>query len=139
MKGPTPKNPATRRRTNRVSTARTLAPAPAAKVPALPAGREWNELTLAWWRDVWASPMVSEFLDADAHGLLLLADLIDRYWREPSQSLAAEIRQHRQEFGLTPIARRRLQWEVARAEDATARKRPAKRRKDPRVGLEASS
>ena len=94
-------------------------------------------MTVAWWRDIWASPMAPEFLKADVHGLYLLAELVDRFWLEPSVALAAEIRHHRMAFGLTPIDRRRLQWEVERAETAT-RKRPAIRPQtgaDPRERL----
>lgn len=83
--------------------------------------------------------MAGEYVAADAHGLLVLADLVDRYWQAPSRELAAEIRLQRAEFGLSPIARRRLQWEVARVEDATGRRKPSRARKDPRQALEAAS
>jgi hypothetical protein len=137
--GPTPKNPATRRRRNRSSTARTLpAPATVAEAPELPGDREWHTLTLAWWRDTWASPMAGEFVAADAHGLLMLAELVDRFWSNPSKDLAAEIRLQRAEFGLSPIARRRLQWEVARVEDVVERAPAKRRRKDPRQTLGAA-
>ena len=65
--------------------------------------------------------MASEYLQVDLHGLYMLAALLDRFWQAPSTALAAEIRQQRQCFGLTPIDRRRLQWEVERAE-AVSRK-----------------
>lgn len=68
--------------------------------------------------------MASEFLVSDQHGLYILADLIDRYWKAPSSSLAAEIRMQRQCFGLTPIDRRRLQWTVERARMAGHERRP---------------
>jgi hypothetical protein len=69
-------------------------------------------MTVAWWRDVWRSPMAKEFLEADKHALFRLAILIDRFWLEPSKELGAEIRLEQQAFGLTPIDRRRLQWSV---------------------------
>lgn len=127
MPGPLPKDPAVRQRRNRTSTAAVLSPEgeTALPVPELPkrGRRKWHELTIAWWADVWASPMAPEFLRADIHGLYLLADLIDTYWRKPNAKLAGEIRQQRQCFGLTPIDRRRLQWEVQRVE-STERRRP---------------
>ena len=86
--------------------------------------KEWHPLTRAFWRDIWRSPMASEFLQSDLHALYLLADLVDRYWTSPSTTLAAEIRQQRQCFGLTPIDRRRLQWEIARGEEAERKKKP---------------
>lgn len=119
-----PKNPATRQRRNRASTARTLAGLPEDFIaPDLPEMRPWNAMTLSWWDDVWASPMAGEFLDggADIHGLYLLAVLVDEFWTSPSTALAGEIRLQRQCFGLTPIDRRRLQWEIDRGEDASER------------------
>lgn len=93
-------------------------------IPALPrrGRRRWHPLTQSWWEDVWASPMAPEFLRADLHGLYILADLIDQYWRKPAPKLAGEIRQQRTCFGLTPIDRRRLQWEVERGEEAEAKR-----------------
>lgn len=121
-----PKNPATRQRRNKTSTARRLSGLPDNfAAPELPDVRPWNPMTLSWWDDVWASPMASEFVDggADLHGLYLLAVLVDDFWTTPTTSLAAEIRLQRQCFGLTPIDRRRLQWEIDRGEDASERTR----------------
>ena len=124
---PLPKDPALRQRTNRTSTQATLSTAgKRRRMPPLPArtdGTEWDERTLAFWRDTWRSPMASEFLKADTHGLYILAELVEVFWREPTAARAAEIRLQRQCFGLTPIDRRRLQWEVERVESVT-RKRP---------------
>lgn len=82
----------------------------------------WHHLTTEWWADIWASPMAPEFDSSDTHGLYVLADLVDAFWMEESPrqraSLAGEIRLQRQCFGLTPIDRRRLQWEIERTEDA---------------------
>lgn len=126
MPGPTPKNPAIRQRQNKAAT-RAILPADGAarrKTPALPKHHEWDALTVAWWRDVWRSPMASLFLQADLHGLYLLAELIDRFWAEPTAALAGEIRLQRQCFGLTPIDRRRLEWEVERPEAGARERRP---------------
>jgi len=124
MPGPAPKHPSTRQRRNRSSTAATLSVDPDLEVPALPT-RLWHEQTRAWWRDIWASPMAPEYDDSDRHGLFSLAVLVDDFWRcdeaKLRTSIAAEIRQQRQCFGLTPIDRRRLQWEIERSEDAQDR------------------
>lgn len=141
MPGPAPKDPARRRRTNRVAGARTLHVVPDLKVPPLPANRDWRPETRVWWAGIWKSPMAPEFDTADINELLLLAVLVDSFWREPSKELAAEIRLQRQCFGLTPIDRRRLQWEIDRGEEAEERAakrkaaaapRSATPRKDPR-------
>ena len=145
--GPPPKPSALRQRRNRVSTAATL-PAPGTasgrQAPPLPArGRDvtpWHPETLVYWALIWASEMAGEYLDADVPGLVALMKLQDRF-NYGDQSVAAEIRLQRQCFGLTPIDRRRLQWETGKVEDAE-RRRPKPgavvqptRRSDPRKGL----
>jgi hypothetical protein len=108
------------------------------RVPPLPKGRAWHKMTRLFWRDTWSSPMAGEFLKADIHGLYILVELVEQFWTEPSQALAAEIRLQRTCFGLTPIDRRRLQWEVERVEAVTRRPPPRPSRlpsDDPRRNL----
>jgi len=137
MPGPPPKSPATRQRRNRNSTATTLVATIATTVPSLPPERDWHPQTKCWWQDTWSSPMASEFLEADAHGLFRLALLIDDYWiaDTPTQrrNLAAEIRLQGQGYGLSPLDRRRLQWQVEQVEERKAARRS--RGKDPRLTL----
>jgi hypothetical protein len=101
------------------------------------------------WRDVQRSPMVPEYLLADLHRLYQIADLTDAYWRASGRGdvrlcilLAAELRNQGQSFGLTPLDRRRLQWEIKRVEKAeepaTAPSR-ARTQGDPRAILHAVS
>jgi hypothetical protein len=142
MSGPPPKPRATRRRRNRASAARELFPAPGATAPDLPAERDWHTLTARWWADVWASPMASEYLDADVHGLFRLAVLVDDYWRAESptarRDLAGEIRLQGQAFGLTPLDRRRLEWTVGQVEDrgrANSQRVSDSAKGDPRLRL----
>jgi hypothetical protein len=148
-KGPAPKPASTRQRRNRTSTAAKLSAVHSVKLPPLPHrvdedgnNLEWHPRTLAWWTDVWGSPMAPEFLRADTHGLFLLAELEDLFhWASAARDkieLAKEIRLQRVAYGLTPIDRRRLQWEVDRGDEADqrAQKRKAstkpKRAADPR-------
>lgn len=155
MSGPVPKPTATRQRRNRHSTAAQLeSPETAAgrEVPALfqrTDGVEWHPMVLEWWAGVWRSPMAAEYLEADMlGGLYLLADLHQLRWTAESRSAllsaAAEIRLQEVRFGLSPIDRRRLQWEVERGETA-ARATAQKRRPqpdpavDPRAVLRAVS
>jgi hypothetical protein len=85
--------------------------------------------------------MSSEFLEADAHGLFRLALLIDDYWRAGSAAqrcqLAAEIRLQGQGYGLSPLDRRRLQWQVEKVEQEVQRSGSRRRSagKDPRLSL----
>jgi hypothetical protein len=69
--------------------------------------------------------MASEFLKTDIHGLFRLAVLVDRFWVDPTTNLASEIRQQQAEYGLTPIARRRLQWEIEKVEAVTKKRQPS--------------
>jgi hypothetical protein len=150
-RGPSPKPAGTRQRRNRTSTAAKLSAVHSLKPPKLPDPERvddegvpvgWHQRTLAWWADIWSSPMAPEFLHADVHGLFLLAELEDMFHRASSATakieLAKEIRLQRVAYGLTPIDRRRLQWEVDRGDEAGERveKRKATKRKpaaaDPR-------
>lgn len=121
------RNPARR---NKSTSRATLSLVHDVEAPVLPEGREWHPQTTEWWADIWASPMAPEFDDSDRHGLFALAVLVDDFWMadKPSvrASLSAEIRLQRQCFGLTPIDRRRLQWEIERGEDAEERSRKRK-------------
>lgn len=117
---PTPKrNPARR---NKSTTKATLTVVHEVQAPDLP-DRElpWHEQTIEWWLDIWASPMAPEFDKSDRHGLFMLAVLVDEFWKNPTQALAAEIRLQRQCYGMTPIDRRRLQWEIERTDEAVDR------------------
>lgn len=132
MPGPAPKDPSTRQRRNKNSTAAQLKADPNLEIPELPRRMAWNDQTRAWWADVWSSPMAPEFDESDRHGLNMLAVLVDDYWMAANarerMPLAAEIRQQSQRFGLSPIDRRRLQWEIERTEEAQrrgARSQPA--------------
>jgi hypothetical protein len=140
MPGPPPKPPGLRQRRNRTSTAAVLpAGGPGRPAPEL-AARDcpcedgaycantgvlpWHPLVLAWWADVWRSPMAAEYLDADVHGLYIVADLRDQYWRGKTE-LAAEIRLQEQRFGLSSLDRRRLQWEIEKVTQAQRGRTPA--------------
>jgi hypothetical protein len=146
MKGrPPKKNPARR---NRSSSKATLDGETKVRAPKLPT-RKWHPEARRWWKDIWASPMASEFLDADQHALIRLAVLISDYWEAGSatsrKELAAEIRLQQQAFGLTPFDRRRLQWEVEKVEDAKAKgnkrrhRQPAGDPTDPRKQLDGAA
>lgn len=144
MPGPPPKDPKTRQRRNkpRAGAAR-LEAAPIARKPVLPDrtdGVEWHPLAREWWTTVWASPMAAQYVDGDIPDLLMLAELRHRFWLDPSVPLAAELRHHGQRFGLSPLDRRRLEWEIAKVEavqDGPKRRRPPRPADDPRRLLTA--
>lgn len=120
------KHQSVRQRTNKASTRATLFAVDPANVevpelPVHPSGMEWQAETLEWWQDVWASPMSSEFVASDVHGLYRLAMMVDDFWIEPSPGRHAEIRIAQQAYGLTPYDRRRLEWTIEGAEAAKDR------------------
>lgn len=107
---------------------------------------KWHPLVLRWWTAVWRSPMAEEYLESDKDDLFLLAELRQDFYgatdASERQKIAAEIRQQSVRFGLSPIDRRRLQWEVEKGEQAT--ERTSRRRgmkavegKDPREFMRA--
>lgn len=144
---PQPKrNPARR---NKSTTKATLSVVHDVEAPALP-DREWHPQTVEWWEDIWASPMAPEYDESDRHGLIRLAVLVDDYWLADNANtrvkLSAEIRMQGQLYGITPLDRRRLQWEIDRgdgAEERTRKRKAAKSSKpdgpavDPRSVLQA--
>ena len=119
------RNPA---RANKSSTRATLRLEHDVEVPELPdRGTPWHPQTMLWWADIWASPMAPEYHESDRHGLYALAALVDDFWTAGTArervALSAEIRLQRQNFGLTPLDRRRLQWEIERTDEAQTKGR----------------
>src|SRR4051812_18369846 len=134
---PLPKHLSARARRNRAPGAAVLTlrePDGEVEIPKLPRIPDpgWHQLTIRWWVDVWSSPMSPEYDGSDVHGLFLLARLVDDYGHAESTSarirIAGEIRLQSVRFGLSPIDRRRLQWEIERTEEAQekGRKRTAR-------------
>lgn len=147
MPGPPPKPAHLRQRTNRKSGATSLSIVPArdaAKAPKIPNPdeREWHPLTLKAWAHAWASPMASQWLETDEDALGRLALLWDDFYKRPSADALKEIRLQSALFGLSPLDRSRLQWEVNRADESEQKqqRRAAPRRTgtgDPRAVLKA--
>lgn len=129
MPGPTPKPAQMRQRRNRPASQAMLPaeaePRAVSQKPRLPAhpedGVKWHAMARRWWADVWASPMRYEFLRGDEPALFRLVLLVDIFWRTQDLAVAREIRLMEREFGLTPLSRRRLEWQVARSDEATER------------------
>lgn len=146
MPSPIPKDPKTRQRRNKPKSGARLAAAPAAGCPDLPElrrdGEEWHPATRKWWDDVWASPMAAQYLEVEVHGLVDVAEARDRAaWKWSVETVRA-IEMLERRFGLTPLDRRRLEWEIAKVEAAKDRSpaRPATpggKRDDPRRLLAA--
>lgn len=122
MKGRKPKSRETRQRRNRSTSAATLPPESEQGqlvIPALPEKNGgWTAQAKEAWARIWRAPMAARYLKADHFRLEILVDLVDRYWRGET-ALAAQIRLEGDSFATSPLARRRLEWEVRDPEAAT--------------------
>lgn len=135
MPGPAPKDPSVRARRNKTAT-RAVLKAHAGKVPPMPKREAgWHEMTKAWWADVWSSPMSPEWDDSDVHNIHILAMVYDDIWcattARDRKDAAAEYRQQRKDLGLSPMDRRRLEWTIEQADEATARGEQRRSRPSP--------
>ncbi|TDO18146.1 hypothetical protein EV580_1328 [Mycobacterium sp. BK086] len=117
------KDPSVRARRNKTATRATLKPVENPEIPDLPAGTKWHPQVRDWWTRAWSSPMVPEWTESDIDTMYLAAKLMQLFWKPGTtagtcKALAGEIRQLLATCGLTPMARRSLQWEIERGEAA---------------------
>jgi hypothetical protein len=132
------KPPGLRQRRNRTSTAATFEAGAAAKVDLdkLDPNRPWHKLTRWSWDIWWASPMAVEWVDADVPGLVRIARLVDDFWHaetDVAAKLEGQIRLSSTQYGISPISRRQLQWEIKRVEAVAAKPAATTRPRDPRL------
>lgn len=118
-RGPAPKDPAKRARTNSDPVAVRKIQVEPAKQPPLPqfsvvnelSGRSvkfvWPAITRSWWKMWKDSPLSAEFTASDWSFLLDTAVLHARYW-QGDLKVAGELRLRVAKFGATPEDRLRL-------------------------------
>ena len=126
--GPPPSDPNKKTRTNKTSTRATLGIIENPDIPPMPpagdyVGEAWNPAVVRWWNDIWSSPMSSEFMSSDIHGLYLgckqLHESLNQANKPTDQaSFMTKFEQTIRNFGLNPMARRALQWEIERGTEA---------------------
>lgn len=138
--GPPPKPAHLRARANKKAGSASITAPDKPKIPAIPNpdDRAWHKLTLRAWKNAWSSPMASQWLETDVDALGRLALLWDEFYRHQEPKVMAEIRLQEQRFGLSPLDRSRLQWEVNRAEETEKKQQQRVARKtgtDPRTYL----
>ena len=154
--GPAAAPPGTAQRRNKSSTKASLKLAVDHDVPALPPAEDWfpaDPLSPAaqrfptvdpdtgalawpppvqrWWNDIWSSPMSNEFVHSDIQGLYMaafyLAQALNPYAKMSDRLAAGKAHEACiRNYGLNPMARRTLQWEIERTKEA--QERGAKRR-----------
>jgi len=119
-RGPAPKPAHLRQRTNKKPGHALLTAPESPEIPEIPNpdGRVWHPLTLEAWEHAWRSPMASQWLETDADAIGRLALLWDEFYKRPTVDAMKEIRLQSPAFGLSPLDRSRLQWEVNRGESA---------------------
>lgn len=125
-----PKPPGQRRRRNIGQSQWKQLPAEGRKgtAPELP-DLDWLDDTREWWETIWASPMATVWQPADVDALVRLARLRDADARgEGSVTALSQITALEDRFGLSPKARRALQWEIASADTSASNVRHPKRR-----------
>jgi hypothetical protein len=71
--------------------------------------------------------MHEEYTESDWQGLLAVAALLELWWVTADHRALAEWRVQCREYGLTPVARRSLAWEIRRADESSTRARGARR------------
>jgi hypothetical protein len=151
MPGPPPKDPATRRNRRHVPGQTTLVPLRPGDVvrprmPPCPSGGAWHPAAKAEWDLFWSSPMARQVQEADYGAFVRYLSLVDLLWRmmhggdapldvRAVVQLSAEIRRQGQAFGLSPLDRWRLKWQIETTQSSTER-RAVRRRADPRLGEE---
>ncbi len=144
MPGPMPKDPATLTRRNKVSTKAVLRLVKNPKIPAPPAGTDWHEQALIWWGKAWSSPMRQEWTDSDANGIELMLAVQHAYWKSFDEGdyrimpqLMNSFNTLAKQYGLSPMSRRSLQWQIEQgeaAEEKTIKRRQSRTKTGLRKG-----
>jgi hypothetical protein len=85
----------------------------------------FHEETVRWWATIVVSAMTAEYEISDWEGLFRLAHMVDDQWWTGDPKLLPEIRQQSSLFGLAPLDRHKLKWEINRTATAsTNRQKP---------------
>lgn len=117
---PAPRNaakPHSRAHRGSVGSRQALVTLPAAgcdlPVPDLPAGREWSEVEVARWRELWTSPQACQW-DDTARGTVATLVIFESAIFSGSASawMAQEARYAAEALGLTPRALASLGWRI---------------------------
>lgn len=131
-RGPRPKDPDRRARTDTNHGPLRVLPAAPVEQPELPSFEVehdgeltefvWPARTVVWWR-MWAeSPLSAEFTSTDWDFLLDTALLHARFWNGDAKA-AAELRLRVAKFGATPEDRARLRITFAQADGVDGKPR----------------
>jgi hypothetical protein len=127
-RGPAPKDPAKRRRTNQDPVPTTVLEVDEeARGPELPGAYDWPAPTRAWWETWRQSPQASAFTSTDWDFLLDTALLHAELWAGNGQ-VASELRLRVAKFGATPEDRARLRMSIGEPEVVESKPRERRQR-----------
>jgi hypothetical protein len=130
-KGPAPKDPRKRARTNKDPIPLRVVEVQPVPQPDLPSFTvmvtidnelavqefEWPAMTRDWWAMLAMHPLAAEFIETDWSYLMETARLHAEFWMG-KMSLAAELRLREAKYGFTPEDRARLRIQFAEATGA---------------------
>jgi hypothetical protein len=125
MPGPPKKEASLVARRNKPASKTVLKPQDRPTVPTLPTGTRWYPQVREWWKRAWTSPMATQWADADRDAMFLALMLQQQFW-DPETSpstrnqTAAQLRAIFDQCGLTPMARKRLGWEIETPDPAAS-------------------
>lgn len=136
-----PNPPGQRRRRNKDAPKWKKAAGGKGKIPPMPGGTKATSAARSYWRSLWTSPVAGMYLEIDKFPLARAATLHSKVLtNEATATEQAELRQLEMALGVTPLARRKLQWEVESAagpgaatdqqpvDDELAKRRQARRK-----------
>lgn len=87
---------------------------------------EWKQPVKDWWVSIWQSPMASEFVDSDIHGLYMacyyLQESLNPFYKSTDRaSWSKQWENAIKNYGLTPSARESLRWNISQGTAAQRR------------------
>ena len=126
-RGPAPKDPSKRARTNKDPLGMRVITADPVEQPDLPEvvvnGEPfvWPARTVAWWKMWGDSPLADDFTSTDWSELLDTAFIHAQFW-SGDMKVAGELRLRVAKFGATPEDRARLRIQFAAADEADGKR-----------------
>lgn len=133
-RGPAPKDPEKRRRTNADPIPTTVVSAddelrgPDLPDGVLPGDEDWHPRTRTWWETWRRSPQAQAFTATDWDFLIDTALMHHTMWLKGRWEFASELRLRAAKFGATPEDRARLRMQItAEPSPAAGEQKPASR------------
>lgn len=116
-------------------------PTPGGEDDPAPAA-DWYEPVKAWWDDIWSSPMSSEFVESDIHGLYMacvyMHEGLNPYYKVSDRlKMMQAFEKTIKDYGLTPTAREALRWQISQGTQAQNRTNQIRAQQDAETRAQA--